>query len=70
MVRAYRKNEYQVALQGQIVETGLAFIITMDYNEFREIFHRTEEEKAMIQRERERKKRIKEEKAKKERGKE
>lgn len=45
MLRAYRKNEYQVALQGQIIETGVAFIITMDYNKFRELFQRSEEEK-------------------------
>lgn len=38
-VRAYRKNNYQVALQGQVVETGVAFIITMDYDKFRELFH-------------------------------
>lgn len=37
-LRAYRKDEYQVALQGQIVETGLGFIITIDYNKFKEIF--------------------------------
>jgi len=37
--RAYRKNNYQVALQGQVIETGVAFIITMDYNKFRELFH-------------------------------
>ncbi|TGD59910.1 translocation/assembly module TamB [Flavobacterium humi] len=47
VLRAYRKNEYQVALQGQIIETGVAFIITMDYNKFRELFHRSEEEKEM-----------------------
>lgn len=46
-LRAYRKNEYQVALQGQIIETGLAFVITMDYNKFRELFHRTQEEKRL-----------------------
>lgn len=38
-VRAYRKNNYQVALQGQVVETGVAFVITMDYDKFRELFH-------------------------------
>ena len=38
-LRAYRKNQYQVALQGQIVETGVGFIITMDYNHFKEIFN-------------------------------
>ncbi|MBD3581359.1 translocation/assembly module TamB domain-containing protein [Flavobacterium selenitireducens] len=47
-VRAYRKNEYQMALQGQVIETGVAFIITMDYNQFRELFHRSDEEKKMI----------------------
>jgi len=40
-LRAYRKNQYQVALQGQIVETGIAFIITMDYDKFMEIFGKT-----------------------------
>jgi hypothetical protein len=38
MVRAYRKNEYQGILEGYVVETGLGFIITIDYNKFREIF--------------------------------
>lgn len=62
MVRAFRKNEYQVALQGQVVETGVSFIITMSYNKFRELFHSTPEEIEMRQRERDRKKREKEEK--------
>lgn len=44
-VRAYRKNDYQVALQGQVVETGVAFVITFDYDKFRELFHRSQEEK-------------------------
>ena len=43
-LRAYRKNEYQVALQGQIVETGLGFIITLDYDKFREIFEKSKKE--------------------------
>jgi hypothetical protein len=30
-----------VALQGQIIETGLGFIITLDYDRFREIFERS-----------------------------
>lgn len=45
MLRAYRKNEYQVALQGQIVETGLGFIITLDYDKFRDIFQRSRNKK-------------------------
>ncbi len=45
MLRAYRKDEYQVALQGQIVETGIGFIITLDYDKFREIFQKAKKEK-------------------------
>ena len=44
-VRAYRKNNYQVALQGQVVETGVAFVITMDYDKFSELFHSSKKEK-------------------------
>ncbi|MFC5284903.1 translocation/assembly module TamB domain-containing protein [Pedobacter alpinus] len=45
LLRAYRKNQYQVALQGQVIETGLGFVITMDYNRFRELFERSREKK-------------------------
>ncbi len=38
-LRAYRKNLYQVALQGQVIETGVGFIITLDYNKFKELFN-------------------------------
>ena len=48
VLKAYRKNEYQVAIQGEIVETGVAFVITMEYNKFKELFQRSEEEKAII----------------------
>ncbi len=39
-VRAYRKNKCQVALQGQVVETGVGFIITIDYDKFKELFRK------------------------------
>jgi hypothetical protein len=45
MLRAYRKDEYQVALQGQIIETGLGFIITLDYDKFREIFQKSKKDR-------------------------
>ena len=45
MLRAYRKNDYQVALQGQIVETGIGFIITLDYDKFRDIFQKSKMKK-------------------------
>jgi len=62
MVRAYRKNQYQVAVEGQVVETGVAFVITMSYNKFRELFHRTEEEKELIREEKIRKEKEKQKK--------
>lgn len=45
MLRAYRKNQYQVALQGQIIETGVGFVITLDYDDFRDIFRKNEEKR-------------------------
>ncbi|QNL49457.1 translocation/assembly module TamB [Olivibacter sp. SDN3] len=38
VARVYRKNQYQVTLQGQFIETGLGFIINMSYDEFKELF--------------------------------
>jgi len=38
VARVYRKNQYQVTLQGQFIETGLGFIINMNYDEFKELF--------------------------------
>ena len=39
-IRAYRKNRFQVALQGQVIESGIGFIITIDYNKFQELFQK------------------------------
>lgn len=38
MLRAYRKNEYEGIIDGYIIETGVGFIITVDYNRFRQLF--------------------------------
>ncbi|MXV37973.1 translocation/assembly module TamB [Flavobacteriaceae bacterium Ap0902] len=38
MLRAFRMNEYEVALQGQIIETGVSFIINLDFDEFKDVF--------------------------------
>ena len=59
MVRAYRKNEYQVAIAGQVVETGLAFVVTMSYNKFRELFRQSRQDKAMKEKEKIRKEKAK-----------
>ena len=56
LVRAYRKNEY-IVLQGQVVETGLGFVFTVDYEKFKDIFaKKTEEEKLAKKSERQAKK--------------
>jgi translocation and assembly module TamB len=43
VLRAYRKNEYQGVLDGYVVETGVGFIITIDYNKFKEIFQKKQQ---------------------------
>ncbi len=40
LVRAYRKNQYQAVLQGFIIETGVSFIVTLEYDKFRELFQK------------------------------
>lgn len=37
-IRAYTTNDYQGVVDGYVVESGIGFIITLDYNKFREIF--------------------------------
>ncbi|HZH35631.1 MAG TPA: translocation/assembly module TamB domain-containing protein, partial [Flavisolibacter sp.] len=40
MLRAYRKNEYFGVVDGYIIETGLRFVITLDYDRFADLFRR------------------------------
>ncbi|MDM1397738.1 translocation/assembly module TamB [Myroides odoratimimus] len=47
LMKVYRKNRYEVALQGQIVETGVGFIITMSYERFRELFERSKDKRQL-----------------------
>ena len=39
-LRAYRRNQNESVIEGQIVETGLGFTLVVDYNKFREIFQK------------------------------
>jgi TamB, inner membrane protein subunit of TAM complex len=43
MIRVYRKDQYETVVQAQVVETGLSFILTFDYNKFRELFENKKE---------------------------
>ena len=38
VLRAYRKNQFQTVLEGFIVETGVSFIVTLDYDAVKEFF--------------------------------
>ncbi len=40
LLRAYKKTQFEVILDGYVIETGLAFIVTMDYDKFGELFTR------------------------------
>jgi len=40
LIRAYRKNQYQAVLQGFIIEDGVSFIVTLEYDHFRELFQK------------------------------
>jgi translocation and assembly module TamB len=43
MMRGYRKSDYQAVLEGYVIETGIGFVITVDYNLLSEIFKKPEE---------------------------
>ncbi|MEO6290784.1 MAG: translocation/assembly module TamB domain-containing protein [Ginsengibacter sp.] len=38
MLRAYRKNDYTGQIEGYVIETGVSFIISVNFNKFRQIF--------------------------------
>ena len=47
MVRAYRRDQY-IVVEGEVVETGVGFTLTYDYNRFKELFaKKTKEEKEL-----------------------
>jgi hypothetical protein len=39
-VRAYRRNNYEGLVEGQVIETGATFIFRIDYDKFNEFFRR------------------------------
>lgn len=44
MLRAYRKDQY-IVVQGQVIETGLGFILNADYDNLKELFTKTPQQK-------------------------
>ena len=43
MIRAYRKNDYEDVILGYVIETGVAFSISVDYDKFSQIFMTAEQ---------------------------
>ncbi|RYF90205.1 MAG: translocation/assembly module TamB [Chitinophagaceae bacterium] len=39
-IRGYRKNAYEAVLDGFVIESGVSFIVTLDYEKFRELFQK------------------------------
>ncbi|HVY75657.1 MAG TPA: translocation/assembly module TamB domain-containing protein, partial [Puia sp.] len=48
MIRVYRKDQYDSVVEGQVVETGLSFILTFDYDKFWELFEKSKEEELKV----------------------
>ena len=55
-LRAYRKNDTEEIIEGQVIETGLNFSLVMDYNKFKEILERSKIKKEKKLRKKENKK--------------
>jgi predicted small secreted protein len=45
VLRVYRKNEYEGVIEGYIIETGVGFIINVDYDHFRELLKGSKQKK-------------------------
>ncbi len=41
VLRAYRRNDYQAVLDGYVIETGIGFVITVDYNTLADLARRS-----------------------------
>jgi hypothetical protein len=45
MLRFYRKNQYEGVVDGYIIEAGLSFLISVDYNRFAELIRKRKNQK-------------------------
>jgi hypothetical protein len=44
LIRVYRQNQYQAVVLGQVIESGVGFIFTFNYDKFKEIWKRAKGE--------------------------
>ena len=62
LIRVYRRDEY-IVVEGEVVETGIAFSLTYEYNKFKELFaKKPKEEKEREKEYKEKQKELKKEK--------
>ncbi len=38
LIRGYKKTQFEVVMDGYVIETGLAFVVTLNYDYFKELF--------------------------------
>jgi len=48
-LRAYRRNRYEGVVEGQVIESGVSFIFSFDFNEFKQIFNRKTAEQKLLE---------------------
>ncbi len=56
MLRVYRKNDYTGEIEGYVIETGVGFIISVDFDKFKQIFSTKEQRRKKRQIKRQNKK--------------
>ncbi|MBK9983722.1 MAG: translocation/assembly module TamB domain-containing protein [Saprospiraceae bacterium] len=50
VLRVYRRDEY-IIVQGQVIETGIGFVFTADYDKFKDLFSKKTEEQKQVKKE-------------------
>jgi hypothetical protein len=51
-LRAYRRNQDEGVIEGQIIETGVGFALVVDYNKFKEVFQNFSKKRRLRQEQR------------------
>lgn len=64
-LRAYRRNRYEGVVEGQVIESGVSFVFTFDFNEFKQIFNKKTEEQKLQEKIEKQKEKTKEKQAEK-----
>jgi hypothetical protein len=63
LLRGYRKNDYEAVVEGFVVETGLKFVMSVDYEKFKDIFIDRKKRRQQRREQKEREEALKSEKA-------